>query len=293
MILLFLLQYKISWAREPGAANNYVPGVTLGTAVALEPPPGFYYFNEANFYSAKLTAANSSSTSSQPDIESISEAPKFIWSTPWTFLGAKELMWVAQPFVYNKTTSLLKSGSKVANANTVFLPINFSWLIKQDLHLSFMFSFNVPDGQYNKFAFINIGNHFWTFSPEMGISYVTKQVDLTFHMVYSVNTKNHATGYLSGNQIFIDITATKKWRSLKAGFVAYYDQQLSNDHNDGTFYSKNLILSKPMQFAPGALIGYTFKNKVDVQFYGTYDLIARDGGLKGCRIFSRVSLPIS
>lgn len=43
-ILLLLLQPTISWAREPGSANSYVPGATIGTAVAVQPPPGFYYF---------------------------------------------------------------------------------------------------------------------------------------------------------------------------------------------------------------------------------------------------------
>lgn len=292
-LILFTLTESV-FAREIGIINNYPPGITLGLPIGAPLPTGYYYYNESNYYSGRLTAPNSSSIVNTPIVESLSETPKFIWSSPYHIMGAKYIFWIAQPIINQSRTipHPYRTDSRTSFADTIMLPLILSWDIAAPFYFAFITSVNIPDGQYNKRAFVNLGIPFWTVSPEMAITYLTDQADLTLHAIYSMNTENHQTGYRSGNQIYVDLTATRKWDRYEAGFVAYYDNQVTRDSNNGTFYSRKIPKSRPMQLAPGLFTGITIVHKIQIQLYGTYDIIANDGGLKGCRIFSRVRIPL-
>ena len=60
----------------------------------------------------------------------------------------------------------------------------------------------------------NVGNPWWTFQPELAISYLANGWNLTAFLYEEFNTKNSVDGYTTGDIFHADFTATKtigKW----------------------------------------------------------------------------------
>lgn len=277
-------------AREPGASDSYPAGVSLGTPVAINPPPGFYFINYLSYYSATLSGAQPGLPDG-PRLSVTAEATKWMWSTPWKVLGATEMMFINVPVV---NTGLYGVPSamhhKLALSNVDFEPVNLSWKLGPHLYTSVMFGFYAPIGFHAR-ATIHTGNDFWTVQPEWGLSYVTARTDLTLHLVYDVNSRNRATGYRSGDQIFADITALRTYGRWQVGAVGYYDDQVTRDSNDGRFYPPNTPLTRPEQFAMGPLVGYT-RGPLAFQIYFTRDLLAREGAARGDHLWTTLTVPL-
>ena len=280
-------------AREPGQADSFPPGGTLGLSVAENPPPGVYIFNQASYSDAWVTDAGTTFESG-PRVRVGAESVKLIWSTPWEIFGAKELMFIIQPYVHVKLSDFPELGNQTRQsgnfANTGFEPINLSWNLGTDLYGSLHFGFYAPALNYSQTSGINAGNNFWTLEPEAAFSYVGHGCNLTLHLVYTTNTKNPSTDYRSGDQIVLDITATQTLRRTEVGLVGYLSDQVTADKNGGKFYANDLPQTEPFRFALGPLVGY-FLGRYHIQAYFTRDLIARDGAEKGNHVWTNITLP--
>jgi hypothetical protein len=293
LLAVLIIQLDTARAREPGQADSYPPGSTLGLSIAENPPPGFYLVNQANYSDAWVTDAGTNSNSG-PRVRAGAESVKLIWSTAWEILGARELMFIIQPYVNLKLSDFPELGNQTLQssnfANTGFEPINLSWNLGGDLYASLNFGFYPPAPNYSKTSSINLGNNFWTFEPEAAFSYVGHGSDLTLHLVYTTNSKNPATDYRSGDQIVLEITATQTFRRTEVGLVSYLSDQVTADKNGGQFYASNLPLTEPFRFALGPIVGYVL-GRYHIQAYFTRDLIARDGGQKGNHLWTNVTFP--
>jgi hypothetical protein len=278
-------------AREPGQADTSPPGSTLGFSVAENPPPGFYLVNQANYSDVWTTNATTSSEIGPRGRVGV-ESVKFVWSTPWEIFGARELMFIIQPYVDVKLSDLPGLGIQTPQsgnfANTGFQPINLSWDLGRDLYGSVNFGFYPPAPNYNKAASINVGNNFWAFEPEVAISYVRQSLDLTLHLIYTTNTRNIATDYRSGDQVLTEVNATKTFRRTEVGLVGYLTDQITADNNGGKFYVSHVPPTTPFRFALGPLVGQVL-GRYHVQAYFARDLIARDGGEKGTLIWINIT----
>lgn len=215
---------------------------------------------------------------------------KLVWSTSWEILGARELMFIIQPYVDVKLSNFAELGSQTLQsgnfAHTGFQPINLSWDLGGDLHGSLNFGFYPPAPNYSKTASINVGNNFWAFEPEAAISYVHQSFNLTLHLVYTTNTRNTATDYRSGDQVVTEINATKTFRRTEVGLVGYLSDQVTADKNGGKFYASDLSLTEPFRFALGPLVGHVFG-----RYHVQGDLIVRDGGEKDTLIWINITRP--
>ena len=64
-------------------------------------------------------------------LTAVATAPRFLWTTPWTFLGATEMAFVIAPIVNLDVSNFPGapgvSGHSLAFANPEFTPINLSW----------------------------------------------------------------------------------------------------------------------------------------------------------------------
>jgi hypothetical protein len=291
---VLIIHLDAARAREPGQADTSPPGSTLGFSIAENPPPGFYLVNQASYSDTWSTDAGTNSGSG-PRVRAGAESLKFIWSTSWEILGAREMMFIIQPYVDVKVSDLREPGSQTLQsgnfANTGFQPINLSWDLGGDLHGSLNFGFYPPAPNYSKASSINVGDNFWAFEPEVAIGYIRQSLYLTLHLVYTTNTRNTSTDYRSGDQVLTEINATKTFRRTEVGLVGYLSNQVTADKNGGKFYASDLSLTEPFRFALGPLVGYAL-GRYHIQAYFTRDLIARDGGEKGTLIWLNITRPI-
>lgn len=284
-------------AREPGAGNAYSQGSSLGLPTGANPPQGVWFEDTSSVYVAQATDTEGS-TKDGSKITAISTAPRILWTTPWKILGATEMAFVVVPMVNLDVSNIPGqpgvTGHSLAFANPEFTPINLSWnLGVPGLFGSATFGFYPPIGRYSSSATVNIGNNFWTFQPEVALSYISPQWLLSAHVMYDTNTQNKATDYTSGDQLFIDFTALHNFGKWSVGPVAYYTKQVTADTNSGTYYGPDKpLFGEPGAFAPGLLVGYKL-GKADVAGYFTHDVVASQGGSVGTRVYFRVMFPFS
>lgn len=278
-----------SSAREPGAAYSYPIGTGIGTPNGANSPEGFYYVNSATYYASNGTAPNAGSAKPGSNTTTFSEAPKLLWSTPFTVLGATESMYAVQSIVDLTSTNKTGTNRQTGFANTSINPIHLAWDLKNGWNVSTLFTFYVPDGQYNVSHKVNIGNNFWTFEPEVAASYLADGYDFTVHVLYLTNTENTTAHYTSGDQVMIEGQAAKWIGKWEIGLVGYYDKQITGDVNTGTVFPKT-NLTNPEQIALGGLIGYDF-GPLKFQGYLTKDVQALDGGNSGTRFWTKLLVP--
>lgn len=284
-------------AREPGAGNAYSQGSSLGLPTGINPPEGVWFEDTSSIYTAQATDT-AGSAKDGTKLTAISTAPRILWTTPWKILGATEMAFVVMPIVNLDISNIPGhagvTGHSLAFANPEIAPLNLSWnLGMPGLFGSTTFGFYPPIGRYSTSATVNVGNHFWTFQPEVALSYVSAQWLLSAHVMYDINTENTATDYTSGDQIFVDLTALHNFGKWSLGPVAYYTKQVTADTNSGTYYGADRpLFGEPGAFAPGFLVSYKL-SKASVTGYVTHDVIASQSGSVGTRFYLRVMFPFN
>lgn len=273
-----VLQTRAASAREPGAADNFAPGSSVNIPVGSLPPPGISIVNYVS--SVWGPEVNALGNNAGYNVSSKAYVAQLWWNPGVKFLGADYGAFILQPFAdvtiaNHLSAAIAKQGTtaQFGAANTVFKPVNLSWALASHLYFSLAAGFYAPDGSYttpintpSTFT-INIGNDFWTFEPEFGLSYRESGpngYNLTLHGLYDTNSTNPTTGYRSGDQVFLDFTATKALGPVNVGLVGYYTKQVTADHDFSHFYqpiglplSVDTIdvTSRPERFGIGGTIG--------------------------------------
>lgn len=272
-----------SAARELGVSNQYQPGLLIGIASGANPPPvGIYATQRAAVYDANIVDGGGQKTGSTLHANATSTQISF--SPGWTILGASYMAFITQPVV-DVTTKINGVTTRISGfADTVWSPINLSWMVGPGIFVGAGFSFYGPNGTIegaNKTS--GIAAPFWTFEPGFGFSYLRDGYNLSAHVAFDINTANPETNFTSGAQMFVDWTTTKKFGNWEFGPVGYYAAQISSDKDpDGVYaYLASLNIpgsnpySKPRALALGALAAYDW-GPVKATVYGLRDVYARD-----------------
>jgi Putative MetA-pathway of phenol degradation len=107
-----------------------------------------------------------------------------------------------------------------------------------------------------------VGDPFWTFQPELIVSYLKDGWNLSAAIYEEINTQNTATHYTTGNILHADFTATKTIGKWTFGPVAYYVGQVSDDScppaTCGYVTGTALNPQRISIWAVGGLLGYNF-----------------------------------
>lgn len=96
----------------------------------------------------------------------------------------------------------------------------------------------VPTGHYDRNALISTGNNFYTFAPNLDVSYVpNEQWEFSAVLFTEFNTTNHANHYHSGDDVNLDYGITyrpfKKVPRLGLGIQGYFYKQITADTQYG------------------------------------------------------------
>jgi len=297
-----------SFAHNPGDFGQYQRGITIGDPVAAAPPPGLYFEN-TTLFAPKLTGAGQVAG---VKVDAFVDIPTLVWSTGWNFLGASVVAFVAQPgFILSAWNNTVPGPPYAATFypavhNTWVNPVMLSWNLGKGLFASAGFAFYVPDGS----RYDNTPNpDHWTYEPHAAISYLADGWDLTAHFVYDFNTASagHAgpfagtpaavfgAGFRSGDQAFLDITATKKFGKWEIGPVAYFEWQTTADSPGGgascgqmaAATGALLTCGRATDYAIGALVGYDF-GPVALKTFFTQSIFTQDE-IGGFAVWTKLS----
>jgi hypothetical protein len=218
-----------------GAGWESKPGVLIGASAGV-PPPGIYMFNQVFTYQTNLVGPLTNAIGTHTGVQAAVDVQGFLFVPGWTFLGATYDAVLVQPFIMASIGGPLSFNpgfvSQEAGAhNTYIAPVELSWklgtsgfVVKTGLGIY------VPDGTIQgPFGLNNVGNPWWTFQPELILSYLKDGWNLSAALYEEFNTKNSVDGYTTGDIFHADFTITKTIGKWTFGPVAYYAGQVSND----------------------------------------------------------------
>ena len=134
-------------------------------------------------------------------------------------------------------------------------PFMLSWAFGH-LHLSSSLMLYAPTGSYDPHRIINIGTNRWAVEPDFGLTWFDEESGshASLFVGYTINSKNTASHYLSGQEFHADfVLAQHLRRSWILGVAGYALQQTTPDSGSGAV----LGAFKGRVLALGPLIGKT------------------------------------
>ena len=221
------------------------PGQLIGSSAGV-PPPGIYMFDQVFTYQSNLVGPGLANLGNNNKIgfQAAEDAQGFLFVPGWTFLGATYDAVLVQPFVMGSLGSPFNIQQSGVH-NTYIVPVELSWKLgTSGFAVKAGFGMYVPDGTTHAFipgvtgsavpgpggaGYPFVGDPFWTFQPELIVSYLKDGWNLSAAIYGEFNTANRQDNYTQGNIFHADFTATKTIGKWTIGPVAYYEGQVSND----------------------------------------------------------------
>jgi hypothetical protein len=294
---VLLMDIGGSFAHELGDFGQYPRGITIGDPVGAALPPGLYFENISLFVPSLTGYGQWQGVK----VTALVDVPMVLWSPGWTFLGGNVMAFVAQPMAEISVRASNTGGPPFAPTteyptvfNTWINPLAISWNLGSGWFSSVGVAFHPPIGSsYNNTA----NPDYWTYETRFAVSYLADGWNLTAHLAYDINSASaghtgvfagtpiaaFGVGYRSGDQAFLDLTATKKFGAWEIGPVAYFKWQTSEDRPGGgvscaglaAATSALLTCGRATDYAIGGLVGYDF-GPVAVKAYFTHSVYTRD-----------------
>lgn len=303
-----------SFAVEPGDFTNYLRGATQGLPLGALPPAGIY-----GGFALNATGLGWSGGRGNQAVPGEATLPAFgygvsvLFVPGWTFLGATYGASIVQGFYQAEGAGTVNPPFPAAGmsnpspelANTTFTPISLSWNLGHGLFTAIALTVVGPDGsQWNSTVTnVNLNPDYWTVAPGWAISYLDASWLLSANFRYDINTASAghnlgapflpagaANGFISGNELFGDLTALYKVGKWQIGPVAYFEAQATADRPGGGIACTPAICGYQTQIAVGGLIGYDF-GPVSVQAWAD-DTVACKNAVCGIDVWGRMSFRI-
>ena len=255
----------LSFTSESGAYEfgypgwQQKPGLTLGGATAGAPPPGVYMFEQFFTYQASIVGPGAPNVGgASTPVHVAGEATGFVLVPGWSFLGATYDAVLVQPALMADIGNPIYA-NPAGFHNTYLVPVELSWKLGESgFFVKAGLGMYIPDGSVSgPNGLGNAGNPWWTFQPELIVSYLKDGWNLTANLFYETNTRSTVTNYKSGDVLHGEFTATKKLDRWTIGPVGYYVGQVTND-SSSTFYNNAINVNRYNLWAAGLLVGYDF-----------------------------------
>jgi hypothetical protein len=186
--------------------------------------------NQVFTYQANLAGPGTSALGTKVGVHANVDVQAFLFVPGWTFLGATYDAVIAQPFVDQSVGTPVNAQFSGVH-NTYIVPVELSWKLgTSGFQLKTGVGIYTPDGTVTGVNGTgNTGAAYWTFQPEVILSYLANGWNLSAAVYEEFNTSSTVTGYTGGDILHADFTATKTIGKWTIGPVAYYVGQVSND----------------------------------------------------------------
>jgi hypothetical protein len=210
------------------------PGAFIGSSAGV-PPPGIYMFNQIFTYQSNLAGPLTNVVGNHSGVVAAVDAQGFLFVPGWTFLGATYDAVIVQPFVMDAVGNPAGLGNpqnqQTGVHNTYFVPVELSWKFgTSGFAVKTGLGIGAPDGtQTGPTGLGSVGNPWWTFQPELILSYLGNGWNLSAAIYDEINTANTKDNYTTGDILHVDFTATKTIGKWTFGPVAYYAGQVTSD----------------------------------------------------------------
>jgi hypothetical protein len=205
------------------------PGVLIGASAGV-PPPGIYMFNQVFTYETNLAGPGTKTLGlgNNNGVQANVDVQGFLFVPGWTFLGATYDAVIVQPFIEDSVgfpaANMAAVASQAAGVhNTYIAPVELSWKLgTSGLVVKTGLGVYVPDGtKTGPTGLFNVGNPWYTFQPELIVSYLKDGWNLSAALYEEFNTANSIDNYRTGDIFHADFTATKSFGKWTLGPVAY------------------------------------------------------------------------
>lgn len=260
---------------SPGWAQK--PGLVIGAAAA-PPPPGLYGFEQVFSYQSKIVGpgAPANPGGAATGLKADVFAQGLLWVPGWNFLGASYDVVAVLPFISASIGSPLNANP--SGMHNMFLANELSWRLGDSgFFVKAGLGMYVPTGTLQgPSGLANIGEPWWTFQPNLVVSYLKDGWNLTVNVFDEINTANSRTNYRSGDVLHAEFTATKTIGKWTFGPVAYYAGQITNDRSSA-FYGGAINVNRYDIWAAGGTIGYDF-GPASITVWGTQELSSTASG---------------
>lgn len=246
-------------AYERGYPGVSQPAGIFITASAGAPPPGIYMFDQFLTYQANITGPGAPNVNgAQAHLSVASAATGFLFVPGWTFLGATYDAVIVQPAAMAAVSTPINTLG-TGFQNTYIVPAELSWRLGDSgFFVKTGFGVRIPDGSIQGPTGLgSIGAPFYTFQPELLVSYLKDGWTLSANFALEINTANSITGYTSGDALHAEFQATKRIGKWTVGPVGYYVGQVTDDKSSA-YYAGAINTNRFNIWAAGGLIGYDF-----------------------------------
>lgn len=240
------------------------PGAFIGSSAGV-PPPGIYMFNQVFTYQANLAGpgtvnALGNGPGQHTGVQAAVDVQGFLFVPGWTFLGATYDAVFVQPFVMQSVGSPVNAQA-AGMFNSYLVPVELSWKLgTSGFAVKTGLGIYMADGTSTGINGLgNVANPYYTFQPELILSYLANGWNLSVAMYDEINTANQITHYTTGDLFHADFTATKTIGKWTIGPVAYYVGQVTDDScGAGCIGSTLAHVQRYNVWAVGGLVGYDF-----------------------------------
>jgi hypothetical protein len=190
-------------------------------------------FNQVFTYQANLAGPGVNSAL-KVGVQVANDDQGFLFVPGWTFLGASYDAVFVQPFLQTSVgVSLAAPDQQFSGVhNSYIAPVELSWILgKSGFMVKTGLAIWTPDGtNQGPTGLSNQGAPFWTFVPELIVSYLKDGWNLSAALYEEINTQNsrsHYTPRVTSSTLTSPPPKTLgKWL---LGPVAYYYGQVTND----------------------------------------------------------------
>lgn len=207
-----------------------------GFLAGAVPPPGLYVLEYATAYSADSLRDNQGARVPLPTfgLDVRAAATRIIWSTPQPLLGGNLVAHTILPLLDLKV-DVPGASQHRSGLGDITVGAGIAWHHSTKWHSVAALDFVLPTGGYDKNDAANLGRNYASIQPLYAMSYINPQgFNGDFMGTLSVNRKNDATGYRSGDEFILDYALG--W-SVGGGFTlgvgGYWYRQFSDDKLSG------------------------------------------------------------
>lgn len=240
------------------------PGDTVGAAVGMPLPPGFYLQDQLTL---DYRATSPHGTAVWDDV------PVLVWSTPWTIAGGRLVLSTAPvvPVSFRIYDTVSKSG-----LFNPYMGAQLAWDLGHNFGVSYLLGGYIDIGS-------PIGYSSDSLNQRFALSYTGNGWDLTANTIWGIQFDSVTSGpKVNPDFLNVDLTATKRFGNWEVGLVGGYSTDLN---------APIAAYKKQSQFQVGPLVGYYFKQAV-VQAYITTDVYEKNYGASLISGNLRVTIPL-
>lgn len=183
-----------------------------------------------------------------------------------------------------------RGGERTGLADTAISPVILGWH-GAGYHQTAGIDTHVRLGSYDAAERVNTGRNYNQLAPFYALTWFpTPDADVNAKFRYATNSRNHATGYQSGDEATIEYSAgVKVTPTLQLGLNGYLYRQTSDDVQNGAVVNGNG--NRGRVTSAGPYLMYTFYPKWTAIFKVQSEFDARNRP-QGTRLWGQIRVPL-